>query len=110
MPTQEWLAQYESVKEKTLSPVDLNQYFEREELAGKSLAVMDIGPCTLPTGRGLVRDARLFALQYYLSSSPILSPPPPEPIGRRSASSSRMKAGAEPGTPLFACGFPTPGR
>ncbi len=44
MPTQEWLAQYESVKEKTLSPVDLNQYFEREELAGKSLAVMDIGP------------------------------------------------------------------
>ncbi len=60
MPTQEWLAQYESVKEKTLSPVDLNQYFEREELAGKSLAVMDIGPCTLPTGRVLVRDPLVF--------------------------------------------------
>ncbi len=60
MPTQEWLAQYESVKEKTLSPVDLNQYFEREELAGKSLAVMDIGPCTLPTGRVLVRDPLFF--------------------------------------------------
>ena len=60
MPTQEWLAQYEAAREYTRSPVDLNEYFEKDEIAGKSLAVMDIGPCTLPTGRVLVRDPLVF--------------------------------------------------
>lgn len=55
-PTKEWLAQYERVREKTASPVDLNTYFEQPEIAGKRLAVMDIGPCSLPSGKVLVRD------------------------------------------------------
>lgn len=59
-PTKEWLARYEEMREKTRSPVDLNEYFEKAEIAGRGLAVMDIGPCTLPTGRVLVRDPLVF--------------------------------------------------
>ena len=31
-----WMKKWESVKEKTVCPVDLNTYFEQEEIAGKS--------------------------------------------------------------------------
>ena len=30
-----WMKKWESVKEKTVCPVDLNTYFECEEIAGK---------------------------------------------------------------------------
>ena len=30
-----WIEKWESVKEKTVCPVDLNTYFECEEIAGK---------------------------------------------------------------------------
>ena len=74
MPTQEWLAQYEAAWEYTRSPVDLNEYFEKDEIAGKSLAVMDIGPCTLPAGRLLVRDPLVYLglknEQPYLRAAP----------------------------------------
>ncbi len=55
-PTQEWLEQYRRIREKTRSPVDLNTYFEQPQIAGRQLAVLDIGPCSLPSGRLLVRD------------------------------------------------------
>ena len=35
MPTTEWLKKWEQVKEMTLSPEDLNTYFEQPEIAGK---------------------------------------------------------------------------
>ena len=60
MTTPQWLAQYETHREKTISPVDLNEYFEEPEIAGKALAVMEIGPCSLPTGRVLVRDPLVY--------------------------------------------------
>lgn len=60
MPTKEWLAKFEEVREMTLSPVDLNEYFEKPKIAGKSLAVMEIGPCSLPTGKVLVRDPLVY--------------------------------------------------
>ena len=39
-----WIEKWESVKEKTVCPVDLNTYFECEEIAGKSLTTINIGP------------------------------------------------------------------
>ena len=35
-----WMKKWESVKEKTVCPVDLNTYFEQEEIAGKSLTTI----------------------------------------------------------------------
>lgn len=74
MPTKEWLARYEACREKTLSPVDLNEYFEKPEIAGKSLTVMEIGPCSLPTGRVLVRDPLVYlglpGEEPYLQTTP----------------------------------------
>ena len=49
-----WIEKWESVKEKTVCPVDLNTYFECEEIAGKSLTTINIGPCDLPSGNILV--------------------------------------------------------
>lgn len=51
-----WLKKWESVKEKTVCPVDLNTYFEQKEIAGKSLTTINIGLCDLPSGNILVRD------------------------------------------------------
>lgn len=55
-----WMEKWESVKEKTACPVDLNKYFEEKEMAGKSLTVMNIGTCDLPSGRLLVRDPLVY--------------------------------------------------
>ena len=48
-----WMEKWEAVKEKTVCPVDLNTYFEQKEIAGKALAIMDIGACDLPSGKVL---------------------------------------------------------
>ena len=83
MPAKEWLEQYEIYREKTLSPVDLNEYFEQPVIAGKSLAVMDIGPCSLPTGRVLVRDPLVYLTLPGRSHTS--KPPLPGPTEPRSA-------------------------
>lgn len=74
MTTNEWMEQYGKVKEKTLSPVDLNTYFELPEIAGKHLAVMNIGPCSLPSGKVLVRDPLVYLTsrkeQPYIFTAP----------------------------------------
>lgn len=59
-PTKQWLSCWTAQKERTRSPVDLNTYFTEPEIAGKKLAVMDIGPCTVSSGRLLVRDPLVF--------------------------------------------------
>ena len=55
-----WMEKWEAVKEKTVCPVDLNTYFEQKEIAGKALAIMDIGACDLPSGKVLVRDPLVY--------------------------------------------------
>ena len=55
-PTTEWLAQWEEQRHKLKSFCDLNAYFTETEIAGKQLAIMNIGPCSIPTGHVLVRD------------------------------------------------------
>lgn len=54
------MKKWESVKEIASCPVDLNTYFEQEEIAGKSLAMISIGPCDLPSGNVLVRDPLVY--------------------------------------------------
>ncbi|SHE15003.1 Uncharacterised protein [Chlamydia abortus] len=63
VPTNEWLSQWKQKHEILECPVDLNTYFSLPEMAGKELAVMDIGPCSIPTGQILVRDPL-----YYLGN------------------------------------------
>lgn len=73
-PARKWLDQWEQIRDKTSSPVDLNTYFEQAEIAGKKLAVMDIGPCSIPSGSILVRDPLCFlndrdAQPYFITAS-----------------------------------------
>lgn len=72
MPVEEWLEQWEQRKEKSVPPVDLNAYFEQPQIAAAQLDVLDIGPCSLPGGRILVRDPFVYLPQreekpYFLS-------------------------------------------
>lgn len=55
-PAEEWLSLWQQKREVLASPVNLNDYFSLPELAGKQLAVIDIGPCSIPSGQVLVRD------------------------------------------------------
>ena len=63
MPAKEWLEQWEQVKDKSVPPVDLNAYFEQSQIATARLDVMDIGPCSLPSGQVLVRDPFVYLVQ-----------------------------------------------
>lgn len=58
--TQEWLNKFEEKRHLLLCPANLNEYFEKEELHGKKLAVMKIGKVTLPTGQVIVRDPLVY--------------------------------------------------
>ena len=55
-PTKEWLEKWEKVKNKLQPNSNIEDYFTLKEIAGKELDVMDIGPCSIPTGEFLVSD------------------------------------------------------
>ena len=48
--TKEWLEKWEKVKNKLQPNSNLLDYFTLKEIAGKEIDVMDIGPCSIPTG------------------------------------------------------------
>lgn len=56
----DWIEKWKSVKEKTACLIDLNSYFEQEEIAGQSLTTMNIGFCDLPSGKVLVGDPLVY--------------------------------------------------
>jgi hypothetical protein len=56
MPTKEWLEKWKSKRSKTVSPVDLNEYFTKSIIAGMNLDLLDLGKISIPTGELLVRD------------------------------------------------------
>lgn len=56
MPNEEWIGLYRTLRERTACPVDLDDYFSCGEVCGMRMDVMDIGECSLPTGRLMVRD------------------------------------------------------
>lgn len=48
--TKEWLEKWEKLKNKLQPNSNLVEYFTLKEIAGKEIDVMDIGPCSIPTG------------------------------------------------------------
>ena len=52
-PTKDWLEKWEKVKNKLQPNPNIEDYFTLKEIAGKELDVMDIGPCSIPTGEYL---------------------------------------------------------
>ena len=61
-PTKEWLEKWEKVKDKLQPSSNLEDYFTLKEIAGKELDVLDIGPCSIPTGEFLVRDPLVYLI------------------------------------------------
>lgn len=55
-PSEEWKQARDRNCDLLRSPVDLNEYFESDSVAGIPVTVMDIGPCSIPSGRIEVRD------------------------------------------------------
>ena len=56
MASEKWLDAYCERRELTRCPTDLNAYFNGGRLAGKEMDVLVLGPCSLPSGRLIVRD------------------------------------------------------
>lgn len=56
MPDPKWLEKWKKVRSKLRAPTDFNTYFTQPEIAGKQLTVMEIGSCSIPSGKILVRD------------------------------------------------------
>ena len=69
-PSKEWLEKWKKVKNKLQPSSNLEDYFSLKEIAGKELDVMDIGPCSIPTGEFLVRDPLVYLLDK--SSEPYI--------------------------------------
>ena len=59
-PTKEQLKKWEKVKDKLQPNSNLVNYFTLKEIAGKEIDVMDIGPCSIPTGEFLVGDPLVY--------------------------------------------------
>ena len=55
-PTAEWLKIWESKREFTLAPNDLDMYFTSKEINDTKVDQIDLGEVTLPTGKIIVND------------------------------------------------------
>ena len=64
-PTKEWIKKWEKVKDKLQPNSNLVNYFTLKEIAGKKIDVMDIGPCSIPTGEFLVVDPLVYLGSKY---------------------------------------------
>ena len=64
-PTKEWIKKWEKVKDKLQPNSNLVNYFTLKEIAGKEIDVMDIGPCSIPTGEFLVGDPLVYLGSKY---------------------------------------------
>lgn len=60
MPDEKWLAEVEKYRDKLISPVDLNEYFENKELYGVKTVCYPFGTITLPTGELIGCDPLVF--------------------------------------------------
>ena len=63
--TKEWLEKWEKVKNKLQPNSNLLDYFTLKEIAGKEVDVIDIGPCSIPTGEFLVADPLVYLVSKY---------------------------------------------
>ena len=54
--TKEWIEKYETVKHLLVAPTNYAEVFEKNEIHGKKLFVLEMGEIIFPTGELLVRD------------------------------------------------------
>ncbi len=55
-PTAEWLKTWESKREFTLAPNDLEKYFTDKEIGGVEIDQIEMGEVSLPSGKIFVND------------------------------------------------------
>lgn len=55
-PSKEWMKKYEGIKELLVSPVNYAECFEKDEIQGKKVYVLDMGEVCFPSGEILAAD------------------------------------------------------
>lgn len=55
-----WMQKWEQVKDKLVSPVDIEAYFTLDEIMDQKMEVMEIGNVSLPSGKVMVRDPLVY--------------------------------------------------
>ncbi|WP_314403774.1 DUF4241 domain-containing protein [uncultured Granulicatella sp.] len=71
--TKEWNEKYETVKHLLVAPMNYAEVFEKNEIHGKKLFVLEMGEIIFPTGELLVRDPLVWlsrAEKPYLTKVP----------------------------------------
>ena len=58
--TKDWLEKYEKVKDILVSPIDFGELFNKKEIDGKELYLLNMGEVNFPTGSILVRDPLVY--------------------------------------------------
>ena len=58
--TKDWLEKYEKVKDILVSPIDFGELFDKKEIDGKELYLLNMGEVNFPTGSILVRDPLVY--------------------------------------------------
>ena len=56
-PTKEWLEKWKKVKDKLQAPRNLEDYFTLKEIAGEELDILNIGTCSIPSGKLVAGDS-----------------------------------------------------
>lgn len=58
-----WMQKWEEIKDKLISPVDIETYFTSEEIMEQKMETMGIGNVSLPSGKVIVRDPLVYLNQ-----------------------------------------------
>ena len=72
--TKNWLEKYEKVKDILVSPIDFGELFNKKEIDGKELYLLNMGEVNFPTGSILVRDPLVYLKreeQPYMQKVPV---------------------------------------
>ena len=74
-PTREWLEKWKKVKDKLQAPRNLEDYFTLKKIAGEKLDVLNIGTCSIPSGKLVAGDSLVTLLDEnlipYIQETPI---------------------------------------
>lgn len=58
-----WMQKWEEMKDKLISPIDIESYFTSEEIMEQKMETMEIGNVSLPSGKVIVRDPLVYLNQ-----------------------------------------------
>ncbi|AZB27599.1 DUF4241 domain-containing protein [Chryseobacterium bernardetii] len=58
-----WMQKWEEIKDKLVSPVDIETYFISDEIMEQKMETMEIGNVSLPSGKVIVRDPLVYLNQ-----------------------------------------------